>query len=234
MEQCPATNHRGSRNISGDRGRRAACLRTGENLAAYAALFSFLVVPSARNISEKANGRARLSSARLASGETSNGVRAETVCGGPSSPPQSPTANEWLIWQLADSAFPSGGFAHSGGLEALWQHQLVRSNKDLLAFLQTALRQLGRGSLPFVNAAFTAAIENLVEIDRLCDAFTSSHVANRASRLQGQAFLSSAERTFGSAQLATLRTTVRDQQVPGHFAPLFGAICSALNIDRSA
>src|SRR5205814_785054 len=97
--------------------------------------------------------------------------------------------HDFLIWQLADSAFPTGGFAHSGGLEALWQHRLIRSKGDLVAFLETALRQLGRGSLPFANAGYLRGSAHLTEVDRICDAFISNHVANRASRLQGQALL---------------------------------------------
>lgn len=26
--------------------------------------------------------------------------------------------SDWIAWQLCDSAFPAGAFAHSGGLEA--------------------------------------------------------------------------------------------------------------------
>src|SRR6266853_826452 len=109
--------------------------------------------------------------------------------------------NPWLLWQLADSAFPTGGFAHSAGLEAAWQHGEIRTATELRQWLFASLNQLACTALPFVNAAF-AEPQRLTELDQLFDAFTSNHVANRASRLQGKALLGSAERIFnGSMQL---------------------------------
>src|ERR1700749_2765699 len=95
--------------------------------------------------------------------------------------------NDWLLWQLADSAFPTGGFAHSAGLEAAWQHGEVRNRNELVSFVEASLHQLGRAALPFVTAAH-AEPERLEEFDIFCDAFTINHVANRASRAQGRAF----------------------------------------------
>jgi urease accessory protein len=100
-----------------------------------------------------------------------------------------------LLWQLADSAFPTGSFAHSAGLEAAWQHSEVRNRAELLSFLEASLHQLGRGALPFVTAAYGEP-ERLDEFDEWCDAFTTNHVANRASRLQGRAFFAALERIF--------------------------------------
>ena len=88
---------------------------------------------------------------------------------------------DFLLWQLADSAFPTGGFAHSGGLEAAWQHDEVRTRSELASFLEAALQQMGWNALPLVRAAH-AEPERLDELDELCEAFTSNHVANRASR----------------------------------------------------
>jgi urease accessory protein len=76
-------------------------------------------------------------------------------------------------------------------------------------------------------------IDALLKINQLCDAFTSNHVANRASRLQGQAFLIAAERTFGGEPLKALRAAFRNPDLPAHFAPLFGAVGALLEIERA-
>src|SRR6202790_2805936 len=103
---------------------------------------------------------------------------------------------DFLLWQLADSAFPTGGFAHSGGLEAAWQHGEVRNRDELSTFIESSLSQFGHGSFPLMLAAHQEP-EKFPELDRLCESFTTNHVANRASRLQGQALMSSAQRIFG-------------------------------------
>ena len=139
-------------------------------------------------------------------------------------------ATSWLVWQLADSAFPAGGFAHSGGLEAVAQNGEIKSAADLEKFLHTALQQTAHGSLPFVSAGFNALVP-FAEVDWRFDAFTPNHVANRASRAQGQSWLASAERSFGSPSIAELRDTVLRDALPGHFAPVFGAVARALGVE---
>lgn len=138
--------------------------------------------------------------------------------------PAPPNANrhDWLLWQLVDSAFPTGGFAHSAGIEAAWQHGEIPSRAALASFIEASLRQLGHASLPFVTAAHRDP-NQVAELDQLCDACASNHVANRASRLQGRALLNSAQRIFGLAPV----------DAPcGHFAPVFGTVTRALEIQR--
>jgi urease accessory protein len=141
--------------------------------------------------------------------------------------------NDWLLWQLADSAFPTGGFAHSGGLEAAWQHGEVRNSGELASFIDASLHQFGHGSLPFMTAAHDRP-EDFLEIDRLCESFISNHVANRASRLQGKALLTSAERIFATAALQHLHRTVDLETSPAHLAPVFGAMAHSFEICREA
>jgi len=132
----------------------------------------------------------------------------------------------WLIWQLMDSAFPTGGFAHSSGLEAAWQHGEVRGRTQLISFTEASLDQLGHAALPFVTAAFDQP-ERLPEFDKLCDAFTTNHVANRASRAQGRAFLTTVERVFKSE----VRSPKPEMEF-AHFAPVFGACLKRLELSR--
>ena len=137
---------------------------------------------------------------------------------------------DWLIWQLADSAFPTGGFGHSGGLEAAWQLGEVRTEAQLAGFIEATLHQFGQAAMPFVNDAHRDP-QRLAELDQLCDAFTTNHVANRASRAQGRSFLASIEKSFAAGALSELRNQARE--LNGHFAPAFGVVTRLLEIQRS-
>ncbi len=139
-----------------------------------------------------------------------------------------PSAADWRLWQLVDSAFPTGGFAHSLGLEAAWQHGEVRNRTDLVSFIEAGLQQLGQAALPFAMAAYDEP-GRFCEFDQLCDAFTSNHVANRASRAQGRAFLSAVQRIFKSN---IPNTEIENPGSPAHFAPVFGVCLHQLAVPR--
>lgn len=138
------------------------------------------------------------------------------------------SAGDWLLWQLADSALPTGGFAHSSGLEAAWQNGEVVTGADLADWLQAGLRQVGRGSLPFVTEAH-AEPNRFPELDQLCDAFLLNHVANRASRTQGRALLATARKAFA---LSGPRVPLLSCSF--HLAPSFGVIARELEIPRDS
>lgn len=134
--------------------------------------------------------------------------------------------SSWRVWQLVDSAFPAGGFAHSYGLEAAWQQGEVDA-ASLPAFVRDAIAQAGHGGLPFVLAAHDDPA-SLGLFDERCDAFLRNPVANRASRVQGRAWTGTVSRSFPGVPVV-------DVQRAGsrHFAPVFGATLKALGIERA-
>jgi urease accessory protein len=137
----------------------------------------------------------------------------------------------FLLWQLADSAFPAGGFAHSAGLEAAVQLGEVTGRDELERFAGTVVRQAGNGALPFVTAAHLNP-DAVVALDGLCDVFLSNPVANRASRAQGRAFLATCIRAFPRPSTARLLEIADHRHWRGHQAPLFGAALRVLEVDR--
>ena len=97
-----------------------------------------------------------------------------------------PEALPGLLWQLADSAFPGGGFAHSLGLESAWQHGEVRNQSEFTGYLEMSLRQAGYSSVPFLTAVYDEP-NSFTDVDRRADIWLINPVANRASRAQGRA-----------------------------------------------
>lgn len=128
---------------------------------------------------------------------------------------------------LADSAFPTGGFAHSGGLEAHAATRQVRDPAGVACFVEECTWQAALHQAPLLAQAHRDPA-SLEALDRDAEARLSAPVGNRASRTQGRTFFSTARQIF--AELAPLAPRVAALPCC-HHAPVYGASLAALGLD---
>ena len=156
--------------------------------------------------------------------------------------------SELVLWQLLDSAFPAGAFAHSSGLEAARGWNLVTGPEHLADYLRHSLVNTGRSTLPFLSESYRN-VERVRSLDGEFDAFLSSHVTNRASRAQGRAFLVASEAAFRARVIAAgednrnpltessrawwlqnLRDEMSQRKIVVHLPIIFGIVARLLSI----
>ena len=121
------------------------------------------------------------------------------------------------VLALADSAFPSGGFAFSSGLEAAWTAGHVVDEADVGLFLTEQLhhrwhtfgRVLLRRYTDDPGPRQALLLDDLVERSSVVD------VLRRGSRQAGLALLGTFD-ALGSRPAAALRTAVLAGRSPGH------------------
>lgn len=144
--------------------------------------------------------------------------------------------SSWLLWQLADSALPVGGFAHSSGLESAVQLCEVPNVGD---FAREVVRNTVTSNLPFVSAAHRGSSTPLEserhrveELDRGINlVLAGNSVARRASIALGQAYLAALRGIPKVRERAEhLRAKIRAKEIFGHLAVVFGCACSWLEV----
>lgn len=141
-----------------------------------------------------------------------------------------------LAWlQLHDSAFPSGRFVHSNGLEAwLAAHpdaEETRIHAVVRAYISGTVATLDAVVLGHAWAADSP--ETLCELDHLHRAYKITHAARTASESCGRQLATVARRTL------TVTTDIEYLQIviaghtPGNQAVVEGVVQQALGIERS-
>ncbi|TVU32735.1 hypothetical protein EJB05_24491, partial [Eragrostis curvula] len=140
----------------------------------------------------------------------------------------------WTQWQMLDSILPTGGFAHSYGLEAAMQSRMVNNQEDLRSFVIQIMENTGSLLLPFVYCACKSPdSETWVKLDQLLEATLTNEVGRKASVSQGSALLRVAASVFTEIQaLQDLRKTFLGSKIVSfHHAPIFGLICGLIGFD---
>lgn len=130
------------------------------------------------------------------------------------------------LLQLSDSAFPTGAYAFSDGLETLTVRGEVRTATDLSAFLCGQLAHgWGRQDAPACALAWAATPAELAELDALLTDLKLVRGPREASLRVG-ANLRRAALQLWPAELADLPAT-------RHHATSFGVIAAALGIAQA-
>src|SRR5579871_1805186 len=118
--------------------------------------------------------------------------------------------------QFGDSAFPTGGFAFSWGLEGLVADGLVETPADVAEIIEDQLvhrwNTMDRALL--VGALRAADIEDAVGLDHLAEAATASEPLRSGSRRAGRALLGVFSR-LGYPRATAYRAMVEAGAAPG-------------------
>lgn len=127
------------------------------------------------------------------------------------------------LLQLCDTAFPSGAFAFSGGLEALVSEGRVQGAAQVRDFLtEEILPRWASFDRVFLRRAHAACdVAELTRVDADCELRSTVESLASASRRTGRAALSTHAR-LGTPDCAACLARVRDGLTPGHAAVVQG------------
>jgi urease accessory protein len=132
------------------------------------------------------------------------------------------------LLQFSDGLFPTGGYAHSFGLETYVQDGRVSDRAGLEAFVIAHLDGSagpadGAAAAIAARLAARADAQGWLELDARLDARKSVPEFRTASRQMGRQALRVAADIGDDAFLSRLAQATRDNRAAGHHATVFGA-----------
>jgi urease accessory protein len=138
------------------------------------------------------------------------------------------------LLQLTDSAFPTGAFAHSFGLETYVARGVVSAAATLEPFIaNTLLHAVAPSDGVACIAAARAGVdwEGIVErLDRRLTAMKTVTAFREASRMLGTRFLRTATQLFSLPRAIGYLAAIDAEHLHGHMSLAYGLICHDLEV----
>ncbi|KAJ1652625.1 hypothetical protein IWQ61_007081 [Dispira simplex] len=163
----------------------------------------------------------------------------------------------WLVWQLVDSALPTGGFVASSGLETAFQLGYVTTPRALDRFIASSVHTYAHSTLPFVTDTYLLVqdhspagltektLAHMQSLDQLYHVQNTHAAVRRASVAQGSSLLTLYLKSFtnypndqqlNQVQLVReYKSAVRQGTTQGHFPVSFGLVarCLSLSLEKA-
>lgn len=135
------------------------------------------------------------------------------------------------LLQISDTAFPTGSFSHSMGLESFAEAGELESAEDLKSLVKLYLRSLTTSDCVALRASCGAEFEKLLRIDRLLSATKPTRELRTASSSTGKRFLVSVSALgVEDAVLGEFTAAVKVGTSPGNLAVGYGVAAPALGL----
>ena len=139
------------------------------------------------------------------------------------------------LLQVSDTAFPTGSFAHSMGLEAFYDAGELSDADDLRRFVGLSLKSLATSDCVVLRAAYAAdSVEELTRVDQLLAATKLTRELREASAATGRRFVASVDALGVEDNLSSkFVDSVRNGDSSGNLAVGFGVAAPALGAELS-
>lgn len=138
--------------------------------------------------------------------------------------------------QINDTAFPTGSFAHSFGMETYIQDNTIRNGKDLKEFCDMYIRQnLASTDAIIVKEAYYLAqkrdIEGLIKLEKICHGIKLSPETRKGSTMIGRQFLQTVSPLNDDPLLKLWHEKLKNKEVKGHFPVVYGIYTAILGLN---
>lgn len=140
------------------------------------------------------------------------------------------------LFQIHDSAFPTGGFAHSFGMETYIQESTIRTKEDLQSFCSMYIEHnLASTDAIIVKEAYLLAQkrdrDGLAYLENICHSLKLSPETRKGSMMMGRQFLQTVSSLNDGDLLTFYNEKVNNKELRGHYPIVYGIYTSILGVN---